>query len=299
MKQLATYLMPPPARWHYFFMSIPLRLLFSLPLPVLHQLSNLLTWLLRDILRYRRKIVDVNLRNSFPNKSAKELAKIRNAYYLHLMDVTLEIFHMAGLSYAQLKKRFVFENMELVDDLIGKHKMVLLAMGHNGNWEWGGSSFSINSGTPTYTLFHPLSNQFFNWYIFHLRNKFKINLIPMQQTARAVTQIVDTNCLLAFIADQSPVPENAYWTHFLNQDTAFFNGYGKLAVKYNAPVVFASVKKIGRGKYQSKFELIRPVDEDCSADQVVERFVRLLEQDIVNQPEFWLWSHRRWKHQRK
>jgi KDO2-lipid IV(A) lauroyltransferase len=299
MNQLATYIMPPPSRWHYFILRIPIWLFSSIPLPILHLLSSTLTVLLRDILRYRRNIVDTNLRNAFPNKTPQEIIRIRNEYYLHLMDVTLETFHMAGLSYAQLKKRFVFENMTMVDDLIKEHKMVLLAMGHCGNWEWGGSSFSINSATPTYTLYHPLSNAFFNWHVFHLRNKFKINLIPMQQTARAVSQIAQTHCLLAFIADQSPVPETAYWTTFLNQDTAFFNGYAKLAAKYKTPVVFASIKKVGRGKYQCAFVAIKTAHEDCSADDVVERFARLLEKDIEAQPENWLWSHRRWKHKRK
>lgn len=291
--------MPPPARWHYYILRLPIWLFSSIPLPILHLLSTALTWLLRDVLCYRRKVVDANLRNAFPEKTDQERARIRNEYYLHLMDVTMETLHMAGLSYNKLKQRFVFENMELADELIKKHNMLLLAMGHCGNWEWGGSSFSINSATPTYTLYHPLSNPFFNWHIFHLRNKFKINLIPMQQTARAVSQIASTKCLLAFIADQSPVPETAYWTTFLNQDTAFFNGYGKLAVKYQAPVIFASVKKVGRGKYRSRFELIKAANETCSADEVAERFIRLLEQDVIDQPAYWLWSHRRWKHKRK
>jgi KDO2-lipid IV(A) lauroyltransferase len=172
-------------------------------------------------------------------------------------------------------------------------------MGHFGNWEWAGNSFSLTRRHQLYVIYHPLRNPYFNRLIIGMRTRFGTKLIPMKETLREMLQSRSlAPGATAFISDQTPHPEHAYWTTFMNQDTPVFLGAEKFAQKLGYPVVYVSVRRIKRGYYEIDAELLFEDPKRTAPTEITERHTRRLEQDIRSLPYTWLWSHRRWKHKR-
>ena len=288
----------PKTKWYYYVLAIPIYLMVLLPFPLFYALSDALSFTAYHLLQYRKKVVLTNLHNAFPNKSENEITAIAKAYYRNMVDVFLETFKTLVLSKRAITKRVTVHNTEPIIELHNQGKYVILLLGHFGNWEWGGFSYTYQLNYEVGTLYHPLSNPFFDWITFKLRSKCGVELIAMQQSARNFLQKKHVVRTVAFIADQSPTPETAYWTTFLNQDTGFFVGGEKLASKYNMAVFYADVVKPKRGHYQVHFKLITENPAADNTHQTTEQFVQFLEQSITQNPALWLWSHRRWKHKR-
>ncbi len=190
------------------------------------------------------------------------------------------------------------EAKALLDDLAQKNQSVVLVMGHHGNWEWGGNSFSLVCKQQLFVIYHPLQNQYFNQLIIKMRTRFGTKLIAMQDTFREMVRNKNIVSATAFIADQTPAPENAYWTNFLNQDTPVFWGTERISKKMRYPVVYVHISKLKRGYYQLSAEMLIEDAKATAEGEVTEVFTRKLEQLIKQQPETWLWSHKRWKHKR-
>ncbi len=289
---------PYTFKWYYILLAAPLYLLMLLPLSVLYLIADFFVWLTRDILQYRKRVIWENLKNSFPDKSDRELKQIMRAYYAHMIDVFMETFKALTISKREMMSRVTFENIKEIEQYFEQERSVILLLGHYGNWEWGGFSFTYHSSRQTNTLYHPLSSQFFDWLTYTIRARCGVKLIPMQNTLRYLAETKSTLSLTAFIADQSPSNQQAYWTHFLNQDTAFFTGAEKIAEKFNYPVVYACINKAQRGYYQVRFTTITDKPKQEPTNFITQRFIELLENDIRHTPYLWLWSHRRWKHKR-
>ena len=171
-------------------------------------------------------------------------------------------------------------------------------MGHFGNWEWGGNAFSLSCKQPLYVIYHPLTNKQYDRLIYKMRTRFGARLIAMNDTFREMVSRRKEVTATAFIADQTPAPENAYWTTFLNQDTPVFWGTERIARKLNFPIVYVSIARKNRGKYELDAEMLCENPAATSDGEISELHTRRLEKDIRKQPEIWLWSHRRWKHSR-
>ena len=171
-------------------------------------------------------------------------------------------------------------------------------MGHFGNWEWAGNTFSLACRQQLYVIYHPLSNKYFNRLIVSMRTRFGTKLIAMRDTFKDMVKNREEVNATAFIADQTPAPESAFWTTFLNQDTPIFWGTEKIARKMNYPVVYATVKRVSRGYYEIFAETLFEEPKNTTEGEISIAHTRKLEADILQQPEIWLWSHRRWKHQR-
>jgi KDO2-lipid IV(A) lauroyltransferase len=253
------------------------------------------------VFQYRKKVTYLNLKNSFPDKSEKELRKLSRSYYRFLCDVFLETFKLLTISKNTLTKRVQFTDQfqSIFDDFYSKNVAVVSVMGHLGNWEWAGASFPIQAKNNLFALYHPLSNSNFNALMLKIRTRFGGQMIPMKQLLRFVPEIKDSASVLCFIADQTPPPEHAVWLNFLNQDTPFFKGPAVLAKKMNWPVIFVSVERISRGQYLVDAELISDSSSSMSESEILKAWVSKLEKKIESQPAYWLWSHKRWKHQRK
>jgi KDO2-lipid IV(A) lauroyltransferase len=279
-------------------LAAPIYLLMLLPMPVLYVIADFFIWLARDVIQYRKRVIRENLKNSFPDKSEQELINIERDYYQHMIDVFIETFKALTMSKKEMMRRVTFENLQEITQYFDKGRSVILVLGHYGNWEWGGFSFTYHSPEQTNTLYHPLRNPFFDWLTYKIRARCGVDLIPMQNTMRHLVATRNKISLTAFIADQSPSHQNAYWTKFLNQDTAFFTGAEKIAEKFNYPVVHATINKTKRGYYHVRFKTISAVPKQESENYITETFVRMLEEDIITKPHLWLWSHRRWKHKR-
>lgn len=283
----------------YLFYAF-LWLLTLLPLSVLYLLSDLCFVLIYGVFRYRRKIVQTNLNNAFPEKTEDEKKIIARHFYLHLCDYFFETIKLIHLSEKNIQKRMVLIGDHL--NIKGKEKRHLIVMlGHNGNWEWL-SGVGLKDNHQWVAPYHPLQNSpNFDHFMYQLRSRFGALPVTMKQTYKQLMKIAQSGelFLAGMIADQSPPnPKNRHWITFLNQDTAVMEGSERIAQKTNAAVFFAKMIKIKRGYYN--LTLI-PITENPSDEEdlfITKRYYELLEEQIREQPECWLWSHRRWKRKR-
>lgn len=284
-----------------YYLALPFIYLVSLlPFPLLYAFSDGLFFLIYRVMGYRREVVLNNLKNSFPEKTDAEIKKIAQQYYSYLCDLFLETFKTLTISEKSMLRHCRLEpkSRELLDKLAQQNQSVILVMGHHGNWEWGGNTFSLECSQQLYVIYHPLSNPHFNRLIINMRTRFGTKLIPMNDTFREMVKNKNILNATAFIADQTPHPESAYWTQFLNQDTPVFRGTEKISGKLELPVVYIHISRKKRGFYEMTAEMLIENPKETTDGEITEAFTRKLEEKIKAEPETWLWSHRRWKHKR-
>ena len=271
-----------------------------LPLPVLYIFSDFLYLVLYYVVSYRRNVVATNLKNSFPEKTDKELKIIEKKFYRHLSDILIETFKSTHMTRANQKKRFTYSNLEIIDKLREEKRDIIAIMGHYNNWEWP-TLLPYYLKYKTIIIYKPLQNKYFNRFINNHRSEHGIVLTPTSQVIREIINYrkKDINTVSVFISDQIPSKGDIkYWTTFLNQDTAVFTGAGKIASKYDMAIVFFHVQKVIRGYYNLNIELLFDHTEGLSEEVITEKHVRRLEEIIKEKPEYWIWSHRRWKHKK-
>lgn len=289
-----------------FFFNIlvrPLVYFISLwPFWLLHLLSDLIFVLVYYVIGYRKKVVLQNLRNSFPEKSERELKTIMRRFYLHFTDTIFETLKVLTVSKAAFKKHcwFTPKATEIFHHYEKEQRSFICVLGHCGNWEWTSIGHQIYFNVLLTGIYHPLSNKQVDKLIFDLRTRFGGNMVPMKNTFREILEQRKKGQVsnLGLIADQTPPPESAYWMTFLNQDTPVFNGTAKIARKFNYPVVFITMRKLGRSKYEIDADVLADQPVDIPEDTITEMHTQALEKRIREQPHTWLWTHRRWKHKR-
>lgn len=283
-----------------FYLSYPLIYLIALlPFWALYKVSDIL-FVLLSLSGYRRKVIVKNLKNSFPEKSEKEIQVLARKYYRYLCDLILETLKTLTMSEKQALSHCVFKNEPWLTKLCDEHKSIIIVMGHYGNWEWAGPSFTLSTGFQLVVIYKPLSNPWFEKMLVTMRTKFGTRITPLEKTLRDMVANQKDLTATAFIADQSIVSKSAfYWTTFLHQDTAVFTGPEKLAKRFNYPVVFMNVKRIRRGYYEVNPELLFENPGQTADNEISEAFIRRLEKEIMLDPVPWLWSHKRWKKKRK
>lgn len=282
-----------------FYLVYPfLYLIGVLPFSWLYRLSDFMFILLYKGIGYRKKVVFENLRRSFPAKSETEISDLAADYYRYLCDLILETIKKINMSKAESQQRCIFHINPAVTRLIDQKRSLIILMGHYGNWEWAGSAFTLNAGTPLYVVYKTLSNPFFEKWMVKSRTMFGTRLIKMENTLRDMLSNRNEPAAYAFIADQTPVPPAPLWLNFLNQDTPVFTGAEKLARKLNYPVVFINIDRVKRGHYEIFSEVLFENPKETAENEIIEKFFQRLEKEIERKPEIWLWSHRRWKFQR-
>ena len=281
-----------------YYISLPfLYLIAIMPFRLIYVFSDFLYYVLK-LTGYRKSVVLTNLKNSFPEKTEKEILLIFNQYYQYMCDLILETLKTLTLTEAQAKKHCVFHKADWLDKMYDESQSIIIVMGHYGNWELAGPSFSLNNKFQLYVIYRPLSNPYFEKLFSKMRTKFGTKIIPVLTTVRDMVAVRKEVTATAFIADQKAAPETAYWTTFLNQDTSVFQGTEKLSKKFGYPVVYMSVNKIKRGYYEITPELLCADPKNTSDFEISELFIQRLEKEINNNPVTWLWSHRRWVHER-
>jgi KDO2-lipid IV(A) lauroyltransferase len=284
---------------YYIFYGI-IWIITLLPLGVLYILSDFIFLLLYYFPSYRRKVVSTNLKNSFPEKSEKELRVIEKRFYHHLSDLFFETFKLIHMSEKQQLRRFTYSNLEVIDKLRKENRDVVALLGHYNNWEWPTLISKFMKYT-TVVIYKPLQNKYFNNYINKQRSKHGSILTPMSLVIREILNYRQKkiNTLSIFISDQTPAKGDIrFWTPFLNQDTPVFTGAEKIALKYDMAVVFFHIQKKKRGYYNLDIELLFDHTAGLPEYTITETFTRRLEEVIKENPEYWIWSHRRWKHKR-
>ena len=282
-------------KFFYYLLILPLSLL---PYPLLYLLSDIIFLIMYRVIGYRKEVVFTNLRNSFPNKSKQELKKIISDFYRHLCDIIMESVKGFTISEKQLRKRLIIKNPEFSNYFADKGQSIIFVGGHYNNWEICAQAFAMYSNHKCIGIYKPLSNAFINDKIYTSRSKYGMHLISMKQTKKSFED-GDEPKAIVFGSDQNPAnPKKAHWVQFLNQDTGVLFGVERYAKEYDWPVVFVSISKVKRGHYEVEYSLITDSPTEQPHGKITEDFTKRLEQDIINQPQYWLWSHKRWKHKR-
>ncbi|EJF08091.1 lauroyl/myristoyl acyltransferase [Pontibacter sp. BAB1700] len=272
-----------------------------LPLPMLYLLADFLFVLVYYVVGYRKKVVLQNLRNSFPEKSEQEIQGIARAFYRQFPDLIVEILKLASMDEAEMRRRIVFSNQEVLDNFVQQGKTVITMGSHSGNWEWILSAGAVQFGFPAEGVYKRIKNPFFEEFMLYLRGRLGARLIEMKDTMRDFVRNRKTPRVVAMLSDQTPpYGEIQFWTTFLNQDTPFFVGAEKLAQTFGCPVLFLDVARVKRGHYCLTFDVLsdgttKPEEGTFS---ITEAFARKLEASIRRNPANYLWTHKRWKHKR-
>ncbi len=286
----------------FFLFYIFCRPLSLLPARVLYFFSDIMFLILRYIVRYRYKVVCKNLRESFPEKSEKEIRQIAQRFYQYLADVFIEYIILMGISIKRLSRRMQYKNVDYIKELHAKEKDVIIVLGHYGNWEWP-SGFSTYTPFGLSSVYKKLRNPYFDRYFIKLRSRFGCEMVEMTDSFRYTyaRSRKGVRTALALIADQSPQwGEMKYFTTFLNHSgTPVLLGPERIARALDMAVVFADIVRIKRGYYELTFVPLFEEVKDLPPYAITEAHVRMLEKRIQEQPEFWLWSHKRWKRMEK
>ncbi len=266
-----------------------------LPLPVLYGISNVLYWILYKLAGYRVKVVRQNLRNSFPEKSWAELLRIEKEFYSHLCDLIVEIIKLLTISETELKRRVSHENPRFLDPYFQNGGSFITMASHVGNWEWLLLANKLYIGCDIDIVYKPLSSPFFEKLFLRIRSRFNTFPVPSTKILRIEVDRKAIPRCIAMAADQTPGPEGSFAGWFLNQPTLFFKGPQKISQMFLYPVFYSGIRKTGRGYYQLFVEKIEePADKN--ENYILLEFARKLERDIQENPPYWLWSHKRWKH---
>jgi len=284
-----------------YYITLPFIYLISLlPFPVLYLFSDFIYFLLYYCMTYRKAVVLQNLRNAFPEKTEQEINTICKGFYHYLCDSLLETFKTLTISKNTMLQHCYFhpDSLAMFEQLKAEQKSIIMVMGHQGQWEWAGNTFGLLGPHKLFVIYHPLHSKCFDDLMLKMRTRFGATLIPMKNTFKVMVANRKTVNATTFIADQTPMPESAYWTTFLNQDTPVYKGTELIAKKMNIAVVFARSRRVKRGYYELSAEIITENPGELADGVLTEMHTKKLEEDIIAQPETWLWSHRRWKHKR-
>ncbi len=284
----------------YFLFTIStagMRLLALLPPFMLYLTADLLSFVLRHLVRYRRNTITLNLKNAFPDHTDKEIAAIRNKFYRHLADLIVENAVIPFYPRKRLEHMFRFADTELLHRYFNLQRNIIVITGHYNNWEWG-APFSYTFDYKIVGVYKPLHNKYFDQLYLKARSRFGAHVVPMDTIARVLFDYRQRGIptLTGMVGDQRPGRKRIrYWTMFMNQHTAVFTGTEKIARKIDAVVLFMKIRKTHRGVYTAGFELVTDTSTSTAPNEITEKHTRILEKLIMEEPAYWLWSHNRWK----
>lgn len=273
-----------------------LYLMSLLPFWFLYIISDVLFVIIYYFVRYRRDVVQQNLANSFPEKTEKERHDIEFKYYRYLADLIVETIKMITVSEKQIRKRVVATNSELVHEYFAKGKSIIAVAGHYCNWEMAALNFNFVTDKRFMIVYKPLSNFTFDEFFIQVRSRFGGQPVAMKQTMRKMAEYRNELTVSVLVGDQTPVMhEVTYFTNFLNQPTAVFLGIEKISKAIDAAVVFYDMKRVKRGYYTYTLVPLTENPKQTAEHEITDAHVRYLEGMIRREPQYWLWSHRRWK----
>lgn len=270
------------------------------PRSVMQGLSQILGYLLESVFRYRLETVERNLANAFPNKALADRDQIRAAYYRHLAGLVFETIRFIRRRTERMERVVQIKQASLLQNLAQAGQHVVILAGHMGNWEFF-STVMVRCGFETLAVYKPQSNPLAEDVMNRVRLKKGVELTAMKDALRQFHNKMNREkpVALLLVADQIPAKGDIhYWQEFLNQDTAWFTGGGKIASKYNLPVVYLQVEKLRFDRYRIEPVMIQADDPSNKEIAITREYVSLLEKNIHEQPSIWLWSHRRWKYTR-
>ena len=281
-----------------FFILFAL-LIGIIPFFILYPVSDFIRFLLFRVLKYRRSVVEQNLRETFPDRSPKEIQELSSKFYTNLSDIIIEGIKAFSMTPGQIKRRHKILNPEIVDKFYEAGQSIIATPSHYGNWEWGSVSGGIQLPQSYVVFYKPLSNKWIDKFARWSRAKMSSQLVSIYNTAKVFEEHASKNSIFIMAADQSPANLNkAYWVNFLGRETAFLYGPENYARKYNLPVLFVDIQRVKRGYYELELDIITENPNELKEGEITQLYANKLEKAILNKPENWLWSHKRWKHKR-
>ena len=271
-----------------------------LPFQLLYLISNGLHVLLYYVIGYRKKVVYNNLKLVFPNKSENELTNIQKKFYKHLCDMFLEMAKTMTLSKKELKKRFKILNPEEFQRLESLNKSILLMYGHYASWEW---SVVLQNyiNFKGFGVYKKLANPYFDKLVRAIRSRFNTQLISTKETISVINQneAEGRKSITVFLSDQSPrLTKEVYWGKFMGIETPCFTGAERLAKKLDLTIAYLKVTKVKRGYYEAEIITLSENPKDFKDYELTDLFLLEVEKQIYEAPEYYFWTHKRWKHSR-
>ena len=272
-----------------------------LPFWVLYRISDILYVLIFYVIGYRKKIVYTNLRNSFPEKSDQEIRHIAKKFYRYLPDIVVESIKMRTISKKQVKERIELLNEEEVIRHFEAGKAVIGVTAHYANWELGIHRLSLMTDYPKLIIYKPLNSKVFDDIQNQIRCRFGAIMVPMKQILRHIVRLKGQPHISMFVADQTPLYQDSdYFMDFLHQEALVYTGTERIARLTSDPVVFCQIgRKKKRGYYFCKFTTLVENPEMYTEHEITQLHNRFTEEVIRQEPEYWLWSHNRWKRKRR
>ena len=279
----------------YYLVYGFLYLVSLLPLWVLYVFSDLVYGLVFYVIGYRKPVVMQNLQIAFPEKTEAERRKIAKKFYRNLIDTFIETLKMISVSEKWLSKR-VSGNWDLVNAYKKGGRSVQMHLGHTFNWEWCNAEAARNFEIPFLGVYMPMTNQVFDRLFRDLRSRSGTILLRATNMGEDILPYRNKQYTLGLAADQNPGhPASAWWFYFFGKPTPFVKGPAKNAIANNTIVVFVSITKVKRGYYNVQFTHATEEPRQMTEPELTGMFIHYLEDVIRDQPEMWLWSHRRWK----
>ena len=273
-----------------------LYLVSLLPFWLLYIISDILFVLIYYVFGYRRKVVQQNLQNAFPEKTIRERHDIERKFYSYFADLMVETIKMISISPSELSRRVTPTNPNIVQQLLDIDRSIIAIAGHYCNWEMAALNVTAVTNKKFMIIYKPLSSTIFNQFFIKTRSRFRGIPVAMKMVLRKMVEFKNEATITVLLGDQTPVKHEAtYFTTFLNQPTAVFLGPEKMAKSFNCMVVFYDMRRVKRGYY--KYTAVPLIDNaaETAPYEITKAHVRYLENVIKEEPQYWLWSHRRWK----
>lgn len=285
-----------------FIIAYPIIWLISiLPFRLLYLFSDFVCFLVYNVFGYRKKVVRENIAMTLPNLSEKERLEVEKKFYSHMCDMFLEMVKTMSISQKEMEKRFRFTNLDLYLDMEKQGKSIALLCAHYASYEWA-VSMNYHITFEGYGIYKKINNKYFDKLIKNIRSKFKATLLSTRETIPTIEKNYKNKHLgvYGFASDQSPQASKAtHWSDFMGIEVPVHTGAEMLAKRFDMNVIFLKNKKVKRGYYEATFELMADNPKEVPDYQISDDFLRRVEKQIHEAPEFYLWTHKRWKHRKK
>lgn len=283
-----------------FILIYPILWLISiLPFRLLYLFSDFICFLIYRIFKYRKKTVRANLAMALPHLTREERDAIEKKFYHHMCDLFLEMIKTMTISQKEIKNRFKLKNIEVLRELESTGKSIALLTGHYASYEW---SISVNQvlNVKGFAIYKKIRNDYFDKLVRNIRSRFKSYLITTKETASTIEHNHKNNIqsIYGFASDQSPKLKSPYWSRFMGIETPVHTGAEMLSKRYDMTMGFMAIRKVKRGHYEATFEILSKNPTEFPDYEITEIYLRKLEKLILEAPEFYLWTHKRWKFRR-
>uniref|UniRef100_UPI003217D5C5 lysophospholipid acyltransferase family protein n=1 Tax=uncultured Draconibacterium sp. TaxID=1573823 RepID=UPI003217D5C5 len=270
-----------------------------LPFKIIYALSDLMYYFNKYIFKYRYRVATENLKAAFPEKEETEIIQLRDKFFRRLFDMLIESVKLYRMSGDEMEKRLEYKGLKELEDATGEKKGAIVLAFHYNNWEWCSYTQAVLK-YPILMVYNPPLNKEMGKFLNKSRGKWGGVATPTAKAARVIFDYKrnEKPAVLWLAADQTGRASSSSWMTFLNREASFFSGPEKIAAKTNYPVFFQYIKRVARGKYKIELSLLAEEPSKMKSNEILRTYVEKMEAIIREEPEHYLWSHRRWKHTR-